>query len=161
MLVEVSVTVPSGYQLLTPSPLGMELQAGQTRRLDFALVSDSDIPSLCGSGSYGIVSGYVYSDTLSDGQFVIGIDQPTLTPAVVSVGSQTQSTNWAYGFTCVPSGSAVVTSTNPSGYTNTTPNTVTVNVPASGTVDAVNFGKAFESAPVNLYRVFVPIVRRE
>ncbi len=28
VLVEVSVTVPSGYQLLTPSPLGMELQVG-------------------------------------------------------------------------------------------------------------------------------------
>jgi hypothetical protein len=61
--------------------------------------------------------------------FVLGVDTPTLGEATVGYGGQTQQTNWMYAFVCVPAGSGAVTSTNPAGYTNTTPNSVSVTVP--------------------------------
>jgi hypothetical protein len=53
----------------------------------------------------------------------------------------------------------VVTSTNPAGYTNTTPNSVNVTVPDGGVASA-NFGKAFVQIPTALRYAYVPIVFR-
>jgi hypothetical protein len=64
-----------------------------------------------------------------------------------------------YAFACVPAGDGVVTSTNPAGYTNTTPNSVNVTVPSGGTANA-NFGKAFGQIPIALRYAYIPIVMR-
>jgi hypothetical protein len=107
----------------------------------------------------GVVNGYVYSDTFQNGQFIVGVDGPTLGDAMVGYGGQTQQTNWVYAFACVPAGDGVVTSTNPAGYTNTTPNSVNVTVPSGGTASA-NFGKAFAGIPIALRYAYIPIVFR-
>jgi hypothetical protein len=52
-----------------------------------------------------------------------------------------------------------VTSTNPAGYTNTTPNSVNVTVPSGGTASA-NFGKVFGQIPIELRYAYIPIVFR-
>ena len=111
----------------------------------------------CASG--GVVHGYVYSDTDGNGVFVLGVDTPTLGEATVGYGGQTQQTNWMYAFVCVPAGDGTVTSTNPAGYTNTTPNSVSVTVPDGGSVSA-NFGKAFGRIPLALRYAYIPIVMR-
>jgi hypothetical protein len=64
-----------------------------------------------------------------------------------------------YAFVCVPAGLGTVTSTNPAGYTNTTPNSVSVMVVSGGTASA-NFGKAFVQIPTALRYAYVPIVFR-
>ncbi|MCS7061639.1 MAG: hypothetical protein RMN25_10820 [Anaerolineae bacterium] len=156
-LASVEAALPSGYLSLTPNPVGINLPAGQMRRMDFGLVNTANLP--CDSGTHGIVNGFVYSDTLVNGQFIIGVDQPTLTPAVVSVFTKTQNTNWMYAFTCVAAASVSVSSTNPAGYTNTTPNSVNATV-NNAQATRVDFGKAFQSIPLGLRYAYVPIVQR-
>ena len=147
---------PAGYLSLSPSSVAVNAPDQSYVRVDFAVISST----VCGSGSFGVVNGFVYSDTLEDGQFIIGIDEPTLTEATVTLGSATQRTNWMYAFACVPAGSQDVNSTNPAGYTNTTPNAVSAGVSAAGSVQ-VDFGKAYQGPPVRLYYVFAPIVTRD
>lgn len=147
-------TPPSGYVGLSPLGVGLNAPAGGTLRVDFAVVSST----VCSSG-YGIVSGHVFSDTLGDGDFIIGLDEPTLTEASVTLGSQTQHTNWAYAFVCVPVGNPTVQSTNPPGYTNTTPNSVSATV-SDGQTTQVDFGKAFQGLSIRYY-AYVPIVRKQ
>jgi len=77
----------------------------------------------------------------------------------VGYGGQVQQTNWMYAFACVPAGDGVVTSTNPAGYTNTTPNSVNVTVSAGGLAGA-DFGKAFAQIPLALRYAYLPIVYR-
>ena len=123
-------------------------------RVDFGVISTTQ----CAPNT-GVVNGFVYSDTLADGQFVLGVDGPTLSEATVGYGGQTQQTNWMYAFACVPAGLGTVTSTNPAGYTNTTPNSVSVTVPDGGVASA-NFGKAFAGIPLALRYAYIPIVMR-
>ena len=91
-LVLVKATLSSGYLSLTPNPVGATLPDGSLRRADFGLLNAANLP--CNSNTNGIVNGFVYSDTLSDGNSIIGADQPTLANAKVSVPMQTQSINW-------------------------------------------------------------------
>lgn len=79
--------------------------------------------------------------------------------ASVTLGSETQRTNWAYAFVCVPVGNPTVQSTNPPGYTNTTPNSVSTTV-SDGQNTQVDFGKAFQGLSIR-YCVYVPIVRKQ
>jgi hypothetical protein len=133
----------------------MNVGVGSNLRVDFAVVSATTF-----AAGTGIASGYVYSDTNSDGVFVLGVDGPTLGDATVGYGGQTQQTNWMYVFVCVPAGDGLVTSTDPAGYTNTTPNGVSVTVPDGGTA-SVNFGKAFQRIPIPLRYAYVPIGFRQ
>jgi uncharacterized repeat protein (TIGR01451 family) len=152
---QVTVTLPAGYIALTPPTVSYDASVSlHTFRVDFAVISATQ----CGTGA-GVVHGHVYSDTNGDGVFVLGVDTPTLGEATVGYGGQTQQTNWMYAFVCVPAGSGAVTSTNPAGYTNTTPNSVNVTVPGGGSVSA-NFGKAFVSIPIALRYAYIPIVFR-
>lgn len=154
-LVEVSLpNPPAGTLMLTPQSVGVSAPEGGYVRVDFGVISST----VCGSG-FGVVNGYVYSDTLTNGQFLIGVDGPTLTQAAVTLGSQTQHTNWMYAFACVPTGSQTVASTNPAGYTNTTPNSVAATV-SDGQATTVNFGKAFQNVPIALKYAYVPIVMK-
>jgi len=151
---QVTVTLPAGYIALTPEVVSFDASDVSLLRVDFAVISATQ----CGTGA-GVVHGYVYSDTAPVGQFVLGQDGPTLSDATVGYGGQTQQTNWMYAFVCVPAGSGAVTSTNPAGYTNTTPNSVNVAVPGGGSVSA-NFGKAFVQIPLALRYAYLPIVYR-
>ncbi len=149
---QVTVALPAGYIALTPPTVSYDASNNvHTFRVDFAVISATE----CASD--GVVHGYVYSDTNSDGVFVLGTDTPTLGEATVGYGGQTQRTNWAYAFACVPAGAGTVTSTNPAGYVNTTPNSVNVTVPAGGLTSA-NFGKAFAQIPLALRYAYIPIV---
>jgi len=151
---QVTYTLPAGYIALTPPLVSVNAPDGGRVRVDFGVISATQ----CATGT-GVVNGFVYSDTLQDGQFVLGVDGPTLGDATVGYGVQTQQTNWMYAFVCVPAGSGTVTSTNPAGYTNTTPNSVSVTVPDGGSVSA-NFGKAFQQIPLALRYAYLPIVVR-
>jgi len=152
---QVTVTLPAGYIALTPPTVSYDASVSlHMFRVDFAAISTT---AQCPSG--GVVHGHVYSDTNGDGVFVLGVDTPTLGEATVGYGGQVQRTNWMYAFVCVPAGGGVVTSTNPSGYTNTTPNSVNVTVPDGGLASA-NFGKAFVSIPIALRYAYIPIVFR-
>jgi uncharacterized repeat protein (TIGR01451 family) len=151
---QVTVTLPAGYIALTPEVVSFDASDVSLLRVDFAVISATQ----CGTGA-GVVHGYVYSDTAPVGQFVLGQDGPTLSDATVGYGGQTQQTNWMYAFVCVPAGSGVVTSTNPAGYTNTTPNSVNVTV-VSGETASANFGKAFVQIPLTLRYAYMPIVYR-
>lgn len=152
---QVTVTLPAGYIALTPPTVSYDASVSlHTFRVDFAAISAT---AQCASG--GVVHGHVYSDTNGDGVFVLGVDTPTLGEATVGYGGQVQRTNWMYAFVCVPAGDGVVTSTNPAGYTNTTPNSVNVTVPDGGLASA-NFGKAFVSIPIALRYAYIPIVFR-
>jgi len=153
---QVTVTLPAGYIALTPPTVSYNANVSlHTFRVDFAAISTT---AQCASG--GVVHGHVYSDTDRDGVFVLGVDTPTLGDATVGYyGGQTQRTNWMYAFVCVLAGDREVTSTNPAGYTNTTPNSVSVAVPGGGSVSA-NFGKAFVQIPLALRYAYLPIVFR-
>jgi len=153
---QVTLTLPAGYIALTPHVVSYDASNSvNTLRVDFGVISTTQCAS-----STGVVNGYVYSDTFQNGQFIVGVDGPTLGDATVGYGGQTQQTNWMYAFACVPAGGGVVTSTNPAGYTNTTPNSVNVTVPGGGSVSA-NFGKAFAGIPIALRYAYVPIVFRQ
>ena len=152
---QVTYTLPAGYIALTPPLVPVNAPDGGYVRVDFGVISATQCAS-----STGVVNGYVYSDTFQNGQFIVGVDGPTLGDATVGYGGQTQQTNWMYAFVCVPAGGGVVTSTNPAGYTNTTPNSVNVTVPGGGSVSA-NFGKAFQQIPIALRYAYVPIVLRQ
>jgi hypothetical protein len=152
---QVTVTLPAGYIALTPPTVSYDASVSlHMFRVDFAAISTT---AQCASG--GVVHGHVYSDTDGDGVFVLGVDTPTLSEATVEYSGQTQQTNWMYAFVCVPAGDGVVTSTNPAGYTNTTPNSVSVAVTDGGSVSA-NFGKAFVQIPLALRYAYMPIVFR-
>ncbi|MCS7062940.1 MAG: hypothetical protein NZM04_02640 [Methylacidiphilales bacterium] len=151
----VSYTLPSGYVALTPAAVPLSAPDTGRLRVDFGMINATQ----CAAGT-GIVNGFVYSDTIPVGQFLLGVDGPTLTEAPVTFGVQTQRTNWMYAFACVPSGSGTVSAGNPAGYTNTTPNSVGVTVPSQGAASA-HFGKAFQNIPVGPRYAYVPIVRRE
>jgi uncharacterized repeat protein (TIGR01451 family) len=152
---QVTYTLPAGYIALTPPLVPVNAPDGGRVRVDFGVISATQ----CAAGT-GVVNGFVYSDTFQNGQFILGVDGPTLGDATVGYGGQTQQTNWMYAFVCVPAGSGTVTSTNPAGYTNTTPNSVNVTVPDGGSVSA-NFGKAFQQIPIALRYAYVPIVFRQ
>jgi len=150
---QVTYTLPAGYIALTPPLVPVNAPDGGRVRVDFGVISATQ----CAAGT-GVVNGFVYSDTFQNGQFILGVDGPTLGDATVGYGGQTQQTNWMYAFVCVPAGDGVVTSTNPAGYTNTTPNSVNVTVPDGGVASA-NFGKAFGQIPALRY-AYIPIVMR-
>jgi len=151
---QVTYTPPADYIGLTPLAVPVNVSIGGHVRVDFGVISTTQC-----APNMGVVNGFVYSDTLADGQFVLGVDGPTLSEATVEYSGQTQQTNWMYAFACVPAGDGVVTSTNPAGYTNTTPNSVSVMVVSGGTASA-NFGKAFVQIPTALRYAYVPIVFR-
>jgi uncharacterized repeat protein (TIGR01451 family) len=151
---QVTYTLPADYIGLTPLAVPVNVSIGGQVRVDFGVISTTQC-----APNMGVVNGFVYSDTLADGQFVLGVDGPTLSDATVGYGGQTQQTNWMYAFACVPAGDGVVTSTNPAGYTNTTPNSVNVTVPDGGVASA-NFGKAFAGIPLALRYAYIPIVMR-
>jgi uncharacterized repeat protein (TIGR01451 family) len=151
---QVTYTPPADYIGLTPLAVPVNVSIGGHVRVDFGVISTTQC-----APNMGVVNGFVYSDTLADGQFVLGVDGPTLSEATVEYSGQTQQTNWMYAFACVPAGDGVVTSTNPAGYTNTTPNSVNVTVPDGGVASA-NFGKAFGQIPIALRYAYIPIVRR-
>ena len=150
---QVTYTLPAGYIALTPPLVPVNAPDGGRVRVDFGVISATQ----CAPNT-GVVNGFVYSDTFQNGQFILGVDGPTLGDATVGYGGQTQQTNWMYAFVCVPAGDGVVTSTNPAGYTNTTPNSVNVTVPDGGVASA-NFGKAFGQIPALRY-AYIPIVMR-
>jgi len=153
----VEVTPPPGYIPLTPRLVAVTGSGAQIRRVDFGLISQSALAAQCGGSSFGILNGYVYSDTLKDGKLVIGLDEPTTMLANVSVATQTLQTNWLYAFSCVPAGGQVVTATNPLGYYATTPIAVSVNVPAGDSTGA-NFGKATSTyAPQHAFSKTAPL----
>jgi uncharacterized repeat protein (TIGR01451 family) len=153
---QVTVTLPAGYIALTPPTVSYNASVSlHMFRVDFAAISAT---AQCASG--GVVHGHVYSDTNGDGVFVLGVDTPTLGDATVGYGGQVQQTNWMYAFVCVPAGSGVVTSTNPAGYTNTTPNSVNVAVVERRDSQRELRQGVRGSIPIALRYAYIPIVFR-
>lgn len=87
----------------------------------------------------GVVTGFVFQDQDSDGNF--DSDETPIANVTVRLSTgatETTNTNGRYVFDVAP-GSYTVTELDPSGYTSTTPNTVAVAV-GTGTTDIVSFG---------------------
>jgi uncharacterized repeat protein (TIGR01451 family) len=93
---QVTYTLPAGYIALTPPLVPVNAPDGGRVRVDFGVISATQ----CASNT-GVVNGFVYSDTFQNGQFILGVDGPTLGDATVGYGGQTQQTNWMYAFVCV------------------------------------------------------------
>ena len=126
-------TDPSGYVSTTPNTMPVTVPAGGSATADF------------GDRQPGTVSGVVFNDldgngVQDPGENGIGGVTVTLKDSGGNpVGTTTTVGNGGYLFTNVAAGPYTVVETDPSGYVSTTPNTVSVTVPAGGSAVA-DFG---------------------
>ena len=130
----VQETDPNGYSSTTSNRVAISVSAGGAATANF------------GDLSQGYVTGTVFEDLNGNG--IQDTGEPGIGNVTVkrldSGGSELESTtthgdDGGYSFNTVSSGNYKIQETDPSGYTSTTPNTVTVTVPAGGSGTA-NFG---------------------
>lgn len=122
----VAVTVPSGYVSTTTSPVSLALSSNQT--VNFGIAPNYTI------------SGNVFLDNNANGVRDSGENAytgATITRSGTSTGTTTSNGSGNYTFTNLNAGSYTVAVTIPSGYTNTTPLSVSRTLGPNGTV---NFG---------------------
>lgn len=129
----VEETDPEGFFSTTCNLVCCCIRSGCSARVDF------------GDQQAGTVSGRVFNDLDGDGNQGTGeggiagvtVELRTMTGAVVA--TTTTASDGTYIFTGVVGGSYSVVERDPSGYVSTTPNTVSISVPAGGSATA-SFG---------------------
>jgi len=144
------------YTTLSFAPVQVAARDHLAIRYDFAYH-----PSPCAAGEI-VVTGAVYSDSATLTQFVLGVDQPLRTAAVVHLNAApVVSTNLFY-MLCASPGANQIAVPNPPGYIETTPITVNLNVPAAGVLSGINFGKVISLTdlppppPGNFNKIYPP-----
>jgi protocatechuate 3,4-dioxygenase beta subunit len=132
----VTATPPAGFVGTTPNPQTVTLAAGQTiDTVDFGL---RQIP--------GTIGDRVFNDPnnngiLDPGETGVGGATVTLRDAAGNiVATATTDTNGNYQFPNLPPGNYTVTVTPPTGFVNTTPTTLPVNLAPGQIIDTIDFG---------------------
>ncbi|MFN8498612.1 MAG: SdrD B-like domain-containing protein [Anaerolineae bacterium] len=143
---QVRETVPSGYSSTTPTAVSFSLPAGGTRTVDFGNVQLTPTPTPTTPAQPATISGTVYDDLNGDGgrdtgePGMGGVTVELINPTTGAVIATTvTSGSGGYTFPNLTPGPYVVKEILPVGFTNTTPNPVTLTAPAGGTAIA-DFG---------------------
>ncbi len=143
---QVRETVPPSYVHTTPVNQVLSLPAGGTQTVNFGLAQPTPTPTPTTPPLPAAITGTVYDDLNGDGgrdagePGMGGVTVQLINPSTGTVIATTLTNpGGGYSFTGLVPGPYVVKEVLPSGFTNTTPNPVTLTTPAGGTAIA-DFG---------------------